>query len=74
MLFFMGTASHLTTLIDAQNYGPYFLIVGLIILAVELNAFYGTDASKKPLSSVSGTIWSGFILTAVLYGIAELLL
>ena len=74
MLFFMGTASHLTTLIDAQNYGPYFLIVGLIILAVELNAFYGTDASKKPLSSVSGTIWSGFILTAVLFGIAELLL
>ena len=74
MLFFMGTASHLTALIDAQSYGPYFLIVGVIILAVELNAFYGTDATKKPLGSVSGTIWSGFILTAVLYGVAELLL
>jgi uncharacterized membrane protein len=74
MLFFMGTASHLTGLLDAQRYGAYFLVAGLIILAVELNAFYGTDATKKPLGSVSGTIWSGFIVTAVLYVVAELFL
>jgi hypothetical protein len=40
----------------------------IIIGAVELNCLVGTQgATKKPLDSVSGALWFGFILWAVLY-------
>ena len=74
MLFFMGSASHLTGLVSSNQIGRYLGIAVLVILAVELNAFYGTAATQKPLSSVSGTIWGGFILTAVLYLLASVML
>ncbi len=74
MLFFMGSASHLTGLVSSNQIGGYLGIAVLVILAVELNAFYGTAATQKPLSSVSGTIWGGFILTAVLYLLASVML
>ena len=38
----------------------------VIILVVELNAFYGVAATQRPLGSVSGTITSGFVVTLVL--------
>jgi len=49
--------------------GALFWIVSLIKIAVvEWNALVGTQgASKKPLDSVSGTLWLGFILTGVFY-------
>jgi hypothetical protein len=35
---------------------------------LELNALIGSQGpTKKPLDTVSGTLWAGFILTALLY-------
>jgi len=44
------------------------LLVLVIIGLVELNALVGTQGgTKKPLDSVSGALWFGFILTAIFY-------
>lgn len=71
MLFYMGAASHYPSLAGGAGSGTAFwllIISTVIIMAVELNCLVGTQgATKKPLDSVSGTLWSGFILTAVLY-------
>lgn len=69
MLFFMGAASHYSSLVGQGGPGVLFWIVSLIIIGVvELNALVGTQGgSKKPLDSVSGTLWLGFILTGVFY-------
>ncbi len=69
MLFFMGSASHLPSL-SVPRSGPVFWIVALVIMAlVELNALIGSPGkgAAKPLATVSGTLWSGFILTAIFY-------
>jgi uncharacterized membrane protein len=69
MLFFMGAASHLQTL-GLPRSGVVFWVVALIIvLAVEVNALKGTPGKggAKPLATVSGTLWFGFILAAVFY-------
>ena len=41
----------------------------IIVLAVEINALKGTPGKggAKPLATVSGTLWFGFILAAVFY-------
>jgi len=68
MLFFMGTARHLTLPIPRS--GAIFWIVALVILAlVEVNALQGAPGkgAAKPLATVSGTLWSGFILSAIFY-------
>jgi uncharacterized membrane protein len=71
MLFFMGAASHYPSLAGQAATGSATLLLvisGLIIFAVEANCLIGTQGpTKKPLDSVSGTIWAGFILTAILY-------
>jgi uncharacterized membrane protein len=69
MLFFMGAASHYTSLVGPAGPGVVFWILTLIVIAaVEYNALAGTQGpTKKPLDSVSGALWSGFILSAVLY-------
>ena len=69
MLFFMGAASHYTSLAGKGNPGAVFWILVLVVIAaVEYNALTGTQGpTKKPLDSVSGAIWSGIILTAVFY-------
>jgi uncharacterized membrane protein len=69
MLFFMGAASHYTSLVGPSRSDAVFWILSLIIIgAVEYNALVGTQgATKKPLDSVAGALWSGFILTAVFY-------
>ena len=70
MLFYMGAASHYTSLVGKT--GPasltwWAIVGGVVIGAVELNCLIGSQgATKKPLDSVSGTLWAGFILTAVL--------
>ncbi len=68
MLFFMGAASHYN-LVGPGGAGAFFWILILIIIgAVEVNCLMGTQGStKKPLDSVPGTLWFGFILTAVFY-------
>jgi uncharacterized membrane protein len=69
MLFFMGAASHYSSLVGPAGLGAVGWILVLIIIgAVEYNALTGTQGpTKKPLDSVSGALWFGFILTAVIY-------
>ena len=68
MLFFMGSASHLVYLLSGTNDVAYWLVAGIVILAVEVNALVGPGlATQKPLGSVSGTIHAGLGLTLVLY-------
>ena len=68
MLFFMGAASHLT--LPVPRNGLAFWVVALaILLVVEINALKGTpgQGAAKPLATVKGTLWAGFILAVVYY-------
>lgn len=70
MLFFMGAASHLG--LAGQPTGgaklAALILLALVLAAAEVNALVGTTgAGKKMLSTVSGTAWAGFVLTAILY-------
>jgi uncharacterized membrane protein len=68
MLFYMGAASHLT--LPVPRSGLAFWIVALaIMLVIEVNALKGTpgQGAAKPLATVKGTLWAGFILAAVYY-------
>ena len=68
MLFYMGAASHLT--LPVPRNGLAFWVVALALLAiVEINALKGTpgQGATKPLATVKGTLWAGFILAVVYY-------
>ncbi len=68
MLFYMGAASHLS--LPVPRSGVAFWIVALLIMAlVEVNALTGTPgtATTKPLATVKGTLWAGFVLAAIFY-------
>ena len=69
MLFYMGAASHYSSLAGrGSGRGMFWLLVIIILAALEYNALVGTQgATKKPLDSISGALWSGFILTGLLY-------
>jgi uncharacterized membrane protein len=70
MLFYMGAASHLPLFGQASAGAMLGLVVigGAIIAAVEANALVGLQGdTKKPLDSVSGALWSGFILAAIFH-------
>jgi uncharacterized membrane protein len=69
MLFFMGAAVHYPGLVGPSgSHGVFWLIVLIIIGAVEFNALSGTQGpTKKPLDSVSGALWAGFVLTGVFF-------
>jgi uncharacterized membrane protein len=74
MLFFMGAASHWAFFTPTtQGAKITMLVIFLIILViVEANAVVGpatpdkASAGKKLLSTLNGTFWTGFILTAIL--------
>lgn len=76
MLFFMGAASHLPIFSQTTRgakTGALVLLVVVMALA-EWNALVGTTGpGKKMLSTLKGTFWGGFILTAILYFGLELL-
>jgi uncharacterized membrane protein len=78
MLFMMGAASHFGSIAGQANSGQqaWFWIISIVIIGVvEINCLAGTQgATKKPLDSVSGTIWAGFILTVILYLLFYILL
>jgi hypothetical protein len=40
-----------------------------IMLVIEINALKGTpgQGAAKPLATVNGTLWAGFVLTVVYY-------
>jgi hypothetical protein len=68
MLFFMGSASHLPSLLANASMGTYWVIALIIIIGVEIHALIGPGlATQKPLTSVSGTIHAGLALTLLLY-------
>jgi uncharacterized membrane protein len=74
MLFFMGSASHLP--LPMPSKGAVFWALTLIItLLVEINALTGTPGkgAAKPLATIKGTLWFGFILAAVYYLVFEVL-
>ena len=76
MLFFMGAASHLTlfsgTTVGAR--AAMAMILALLVVLVEANCLLGSKGgAKKPLETIGGTILTGFILTAVLYGLFEVI-
>jgi uncharacterized membrane protein len=69
MLFFMGSARHMTPgFLEGTNDALYWLLVLAVILAVQLNAQLGVAPGRqKYLTTVSGTIHMGLGLTLVLY-------
>jgi uncharacterized membrane protein len=73
MLFFMVAAANFPSLVSGLATGQasltaYWVCALIAIFAVEANALVGSGtATQKPLSSVSGTIHAGVILTIVLY-------
>ena len=83
MLFFMGAASHLAMASGPISTGQAwaaFIFLVIVMAVVEINAVAGpatadrAHAGKKLLSTVSGTFWAGFILTAILYIGLEIIL
>jgi uncharacterized membrane protein len=74
MLFFMGAASHFAFFTPTARPAKItMLVVFLIVLAIaEGNAVLGpatpdkASAGKKLLGTVKGTIWAGFVITAIL--------
>lgn len=77
MLFYMGAASHFTGLVGqttASAATSLLIVAAIIIGAVEVNALVGTQGpTKKPLDSISGALWAGFILSAVLFMVVKAL-
>ena len=69
MLFFMGAAAHYPSLVGPGGaHGVFWVLALIITAAVEYNALVGTQGpTKKPLDSISGALWAGFILTAIFY-------
>jgi hypothetical protein len=74
MLFFMGAASHLA--LPVPRIGVVFWVVALIVLAfIEFVALKGTPGQgpAKPLATVKGTLWEGFIVAAIFYILFEIM-
>jgi len=71
MLFFMGASAHLPHGGVADSENMVSLIVALLIIFVlEGNGIFG---KQGPMTSVSGVITSGLVLTVVLYGVVAFL-
>jgi uncharacterized membrane protein len=70
MLLFMGSR-HLPPYFSeatSSSIAAFVVIAGVIVAAVEFNALSGLQGqTKKPLDTVSGALWFGFILAAVLF-------
>ncbi|MBI2525485.1 MAG: urate hydroxylase PuuD [Candidatus Rokubacteria bacterium] len=69
MLFYMGAATHLPTPTVPRSGAAFWIVVLVIMAAVEINALAGKPgtATTKPLGTVKGTLWAGFILAAIFY-------
>lgn len=78
MLFFMGAASHLSSLANTLegNLTIYWIVTLIVIFAVELNGAMVKPGSpsQKMLTSVKGTITGGLVLTVVLFLVVDLIL
>jgi len=69
MLLFMGSAKHYPFFGEATGTTCVtFIIVMVLIALLEINSLVGTEGlTKKPLGSVSGTLWAGFITAGVFF-------
>jgi uncharacterized membrane protein len=69
MLLYMGAASHYSQMVNqSTSRGLFWLLVIIIIGAVEINALVGTQGTTKvPLDSVKGALWVGFLLAGILF-------
>jgi uncharacterized membrane protein len=71
LLFFMGAAKHLPMVVgEGAHFCVLAIMLGVIILALELNALKGKTG---PMTTVKGVIHCGFGLTVVLYAAMEFL-
>ncbi|HEV8585201.1 MAG TPA: urate hydroxylase PuuD [Methylomirabilota bacterium] len=76
MLFFMGAASHFAFFMPTARPAKIAMLVALaiIVVLVEWNALSTTQwAGKKMLTTVKGTLWVGFVLTAVFFVLLKLI-
>lgn len=77
LVFFMAAAGHgQGLLVEATSAEKliYWAVFGGLLVLIEANALAGlTGATKKPLEKVGSVIWSGLILTIVLYGLLAVL-
>jgi uncharacterized membrane protein len=69
MLLYMGAASHFPQMVhQSTSRGLFWLLVIIIVGAVEANVLVGTQgATKVPLDSVKGALWFGFLLAGILF-------
>jgi uncharacterized membrane protein len=69
MLFFMGAASHFGSLSVGKSGVVFWVVAIAIMVLVEINALVGTPGkgAAKPLATVKGTLWLGFVLTLIYY-------
>jgi len=75
MLFFMGAARHLALVhSEVPSYGPYLLVMLVLVILVEANIFLGIAQLQKLLNTVGGTIHAGLGLTVLLWLAATALL
>ena len=71
MLFFMGAASHFT-LPGGGNQLAYWASVIVVAALLEINALVATTGgSTKPIEKIPGVIVTGFVVWAVVYGLAR---
>jgi hypothetical protein len=64
----MGSAMHLPSFNTGTNDATYWVLAGAVIVFGEAQALIGPgSATQKPLTSVSGTIHAGLVLTVILY-------
>lgn len=67
MLFFMTGARHFQYgVTETSNVGLYALLAGVVLFAIEGNALFGKTG---PMTTVRGVVISGFVLTAIYYGL-----
>ncbi len=70
MLYLMVGARHFPMILsDSPNFMLYWILVGVIVAALEFNALKGKTG---PITTIKGVISCGFGLTVVLYAIMEI--
>lgn len=71
MLFFMGAASHFT-LPAGGNHAAYWAAVLVVAAVLQINALVATTGgTTKPIEKIPGVIITGFVVWAIVYGIAR---
>ena len=70
MLLFMGMASHFAYSVNESRLTPFWIVILVLIGAIEVNAIKGKTG---PITTVRGVITSGFVLAAVLFAIVHLI-